>query len=208
MCASGTRFERAYCPNPTCTPTRASIITGQYPSTHGAWSLGTKLDENAPTIGEEFRAAGYHTFLVGKAHFQPLASAPDQNSVECQPILRDLDYWRTFNQNQTPWYGFDHVELTRNHADEAHVGQHYAIWLEEQGLDNWRDYFQDAETGQPKREGAWELPAKYHYTTWTATRTIASIEAATASGTPFFGWASFPRSAPALFGQRAVGANV
>ena len=191
LCASGTRFNRAYCPNPTCTPTRASIITGQYPSTHGAWSLGTKLEEDAPTVGEAFRAAGYHTFLVGKAHFQPLKSAPDQTSVECQPILRDLDYWRTFNDTQTPWYGFNHVELARNHADEAHVGQHYGIWLEEQGLDNWRDYFQDPQTEQPKREGAWELPAKYHYTTWTAQRTIASIEAATANDTPFFGWASF-----------------
>ena len=191
LCAQGTRFSRAYCPNPTCTPTRASIITGQYPSTHGAWSLGTKLDENAPTVGEAFRDAGYHTFLVGKAHFQPLQSAPDQTSLECQPILRDLEYWRTFNDTQTPWYGFDHVELTRNHADEAHVGQHYGIWLEEQGLDNWRDYFQDPQTEQPKRTGQWELPAELHYTTWTAERTIASIEAATASGTPFFGWASF-----------------
>lgn len=29
LCAE---FDRAYCPNPTCTPTRASIITGMYPS--------------------------------------------------------------------------------------------------------------------------------------------------------------------------------
>ncbi len=191
LCASGTRFNRAYCPNPTCTPTRASIITGQYPSTHGAWSLGTKLPENAPTVGDAFRAAGYDTFLVGKAHFQPLASAPDQTSVECQPILRDLDYWRTFNDEQTPWYGFDHVELTRNHADEGHVGQHYAIWLEEQGLDNWRDYFQDPQTGQPKRVGAWELPAELHYTTWTAERTVALMQESVANDKPFFGWASF-----------------
>ena len=191
LCAQGTRFNRAYCPNPTCTPTRASILTGQYPSTHGAWSLGTKLDENAPTVGDTFRHNGYRTFLIGKAHFQPLGSAPDQTSVECQPALRDLDYWRTFNDTQTPWYGFDHVELTRNHADESHAGQHYAIWLEEQGVENWRDYFSDPATGQPKRYGEWDLPAKYHYSTWTAQRTIAQIEAATATGQPFFGWASF-----------------
>ena len=191
LCAHGTRFTRAYCPNPTCTPTRASIITGQYPSTHGAWSLGTKLREDALTVGDLFRDNGYQTFLIGKAHFQPLASAPDQTSVECQPILRDLEFWRAFNETQTPWYGFDHVELARNHADEAHAGQHYAIWLEERGLTNWRDYFSDPKTGQPKRYGAWNLPAELHYTTWTAQRTIASIEAATATDTPFFGWASF-----------------
>ena len=43
LCREGVRFDRAYCPNPTCTPTRASMITGMYPSQHGAWSLGTKL---------------------------------------------------------------------------------------------------------------------------------------------------------------------
>ena len=42
LAQQGTLFNRAYCPNPTCTPTRASIITGKYPSQHGAWSLGTK----------------------------------------------------------------------------------------------------------------------------------------------------------------------
>ena len=51
--------------------------------------------------------------------------------------------------------------------------------------------FSDPQTGQPKRHGAWDLPAEFHYTTWTAERTIASIEAATAADKPFFGWASF-----------------
>lgn len=89
LCREGTRFNRAYCPNPTCTPTRASIITGMYPSQHGAWSLGTKLDETVPTLGAALQSAGYATTLIGKAHFQPLASAPDQTSIECQPLLRD-----------------------------------------------------------------------------------------------------------------------
>ena len=73
LAAQGMLFNRAYCPNPTCTPTRASIITGKYPSQHGAWSLGTKLSESEHTVGEDFSAAGYRTALVGKAHFQPLA---------------------------------------------------------------------------------------------------------------------------------------
>ena len=74
LAAQGTTFSRAYCPNPTCTPTRSSLITGKYPSQHGAWSLGTKLPETEPTVGERFHDAGYRTALVGKAHFQPLHS--------------------------------------------------------------------------------------------------------------------------------------
>ena len=62
---SGTTFNRTYCPNPTCTPTRASIVTGQYPSQHGAYSLGTKLLEDRHTVGEDFLRSGYRTSLVG-----------------------------------------------------------------------------------------------------------------------------------------------
>jgi arylsulfatase A-like enzyme len=57
--ANGTLFTRACCPNPTCTPIRASIIIGTYPSQHGAWSLGTKLPESRPTVGDAFQEAGY-----------------------------------------------------------------------------------------------------------------------------------------------------
>ena len=142
LCRMGINFSRAYCPNPTCTPTRASIITGLWPSAHGAWTLGTKLPEHVPTVGAALHEAGYFTALIGKAHFQPLHSTPQVSSVESYPILRDLEFWRTFNQLHTPWYGFDHVETARMHGDESHVGQHYALWLEERGLTNWRDYFQ------------------------------------------------------------------
>lgn len=51
LAREGTLFNRAYCSNPTCTPSRASIITGLYPSQHGAWSLGTKLPEQVPALG-------------------------------------------------------------------------------------------------------------------------------------------------------------
>jgi len=186
-------FNRAYCNNPTCTPSRSTLITGLYPSWHGAWSLGTKLDENVPTVGERFREAGYATQLIGKAHFQPLASAPDQTSLECQPTLRDQDFWRDFNG---PWYGFDHIELARNHADEAHCGQHYALWMEANGLDNWREYFRDPTgpgygNGKLADKHTWSLPQEHHYTTWTGERTCANIEQAVNVGKPFFTWASF-----------------
>ncbi len=197
LAREGTNFTRAYCNNPTCTPSRASIITGMYPSWHGAWSIGTKLPEDVPTVGQRFLDAGYTTALVGKAHFQPLRSDetdPDGRSIECQPILRDLNYWRDFHG---PWYGFQHCELARNHADESHAGQHYAIWMEEKGLKNWADYFiePDPVTGHGKagqgRRGTWDLPEEYHYTTWTSERTIAQIERAKDEDAPFFIWSSF-----------------
>jgi len=197
LCNEGVRFDRAYCPNPTCTPTRASIITGMMPSHHGAWSLGTKLFEDVPTVGEALQQAGYFTSLIGKAHFQPLASRPGMESLECQPTLRDLDFWRGFHG---PWYGFQHIELARNHADESHAGQHYGIWMEEKGLSDWKDYFQPwpAQPGKGRRgeyflreNRSWSLPEEFHYTRWTGERTIAQIERAAGEGQPFFLWSSY-----------------
>ena len=193
LAAEGTRFERAYCPNPTCTPTRASMITGLMPSEHGAWSLGTKLFEDVPVVGDDFRRAGYFTSLIGKAHFQPLSSRPAMESIECQPILRDLDFWRGFHG---PWYGFEHVEVARNHTCEAHSGQHYAIWMEDNGLPNWLDYFEDWPPNPQKRKHLhrkrdWDLPEEFHYTRWTGQRTIAQIERAAAEDRPFFVWSSY-----------------
>ncbi|WP_168120817.1 sulfatase-like hydrolase/transferase [Paenibacillus sp. HB172176] len=195
LAREGTAFRRAYCPNPTCTPSRASILTGMYPSQHGAWSLGTKLSEEVPTVGQELAESGYRTALVGKAHFQPLASTPEYESLEAHPLLHDLEYWREFHG---PFYGFERVELARNHANERHVGQHYALWMEEKGLANWRDYFEvepDNANGNGKGKGwsghRWHLPEAFHQDAWIADRTNGLMEEYAEEGEPFFLWASF-----------------
>lgn len=185
----GTYFKRAYTVNPTCTPTRASLITGKYPSQHGAWTLGTKLMESEHTVGEDFIRAGYRTALVGKAHFQPLKGEDGYESLEAYPILQDLDFWRNFHEC---FYGFEHAELARNHTNEAHVGQHYAIWMEEKGLSGWRDYFLPPTGSMDKNaKRVWEIPEEYHYDAWIAERTEALLEAYAEKEEPFFLWASF-----------------
>lgn len=202
LASRGVSFERAYTVNPTCTPTRASWITGLYPSQHGAYSLGTKLSEELPTIGDAFDAAGYRTALVGKAHFQPLIGSDEYRSLESYPTLHDLDFWRRFSG---PFYGFRHVELARNHTDESHVGQHYALWMIEKGYETWRDYFQpnperfsgpgdryaQSRHRRPTPGEAWEIPEEIHYDAWIAERTSALMEQYHRAEEPFFLWASF-----------------
>ena len=201
LCDEGMNFTRAYCPSPVCTPSRASIITGQYPSSHGAWTIGVKLDEEVETIGELLYKNGYSTGLIGKAHFQPLTSVPGQESIEGQPTLRDLEFWKNF---KGPWYGFEHIELARNHADESHVGQHYAIWMEQNGLSDWKEYFQPVpgETSKyappiareydywARPDRVWKLDEKHHYTNWTAERSIEFLDQQK-DDKPFFLWTSF-----------------
>ncbi|HCK09329.1 MAG TPA: sulfatase [Candidatus Latescibacteria bacterium] len=188
LAANGTLYRRGYCPNPTCTPTRASIITGKYPSQHGAYSLGTKLLESEHTVGEDFIAAGYRTALVGKAHFQPLHGTEEFPSLESYPTLQDLDFWREFDE---PFYGFEHVELARNHTDEAHVGQHYAIWLEEKGCDNWRNYYRPPTGNNSDQKRTWEIPEEFHYGTWIAERSCSLLDQYKQNDEPFFLWSSF-----------------
>ncbi len=197
LAREGTRFTRAYCTNPTCSPSRSSMITGLYPAWHGCWAIGVKLPEDVPTVGDILSRHGYESILIGKAHFQPLKSQPGSESLECQPILRDLDFWRGFHG---PWYGFDHVETARMHGNESHAGQHYAVWMEEKGLRNWRDYFQQfPPSPDDKYRGpyylrdaqVWDLPEEFHHTRWVGERTMAHIERCAGAGRPFFLWASF-----------------
>jgi arylsulfatase A-like enzyme len=191
----GCLFDRAYCPNPTCTPTRASIITGQHPSEHGAYSLGTKLMEDRFTVGRALSEAGYQTTLVGKAHFQPLRSTPQYSSLESYPLLRDLEFWQ---RHQDSFYGFDHVELTRNHADEAHAGQHYAVWMEKNGLTDWTRHFQNrwgehqfGDESTAPQHLKWSLPEKFHTNAWIAERSNALLAQYAEAKKPFFLWSSF-----------------
>ena len=188
LASQGTTYTRAYCPNPTCTPTRGSLITGKYPSQHGAYSLGTKLPESEGTIGELLKAAGYRSALVGKAHFQPLQSTDEYPSLEAYPKLQDLDFWADFDG---PFYGFDHVELARNHTDEAHVGQHYALWMEEKGLSNWRDYFLQPTGHVVSQRHKWLIPERFHYNAWIAERSQALLSQYHDARQPFLLWASF-----------------
>jgi len=189
LCNEGTYYNRAYTVNPTCTPTRASIITGKYPSQHGAWTLGTKLPESENTIGEDFIKAGYRTALIGKAHFQPLAGTAEYPSIESYPILQDLEFWKNYKD---VFYGFDHIELARNHTSEAHVGQHYALWLEEKGCANWREYFlPPTGTLDKSKKLVWDIPEEYHYDAWIAERTNAMLDQYSANNENFFMWTSF-----------------
>lgn len=76
----GLEFNRHYTNTTACSPSRATLFTGQYPSLHGVTQTSGAaktafdadmfwLDPNTvPTMGDYFRAAGYRTFYKGKWH--------------------------------------------------------------------------------------------------------------------------------------------
>lgn len=65
----GLLFERAYCQQTVCNPSRASVMTGVRPDTLRVWDLPTHFRENVPTIEtlpQTFRRHGYFAQGVGK----------------------------------------------------------------------------------------------------------------------------------------------
>ena len=74
---------------------------------------------------------------------------------------------------------------------KPHVGQHYALWMEEQGLANWRDYFLQPTGHVQAQRRKWLIPERYHYNAWIAERSNSLLSQYHDAGEPFFLWASF-----------------
>ena len=72
------------------------------------------------------------------------------------------------------------------------VGQHYALWMEEKGCKNWKDYFLPPTGNMDKGiQHKWPIPEEFHYDTWIAERTNAMLEQYKNNNENFFLWASF-----------------
>ena len=67
LARGGILYRRAHVQNVVCMPSRSTMLTGQYPLTHGVIANGISLDDRSPNVARTLRAAGYRTALVGKA---------------------------------------------------------------------------------------------------------------------------------------------
>jgi uncharacterized sulfatase len=64
----GMLFKNVFCTNSICTPSRATIMTGQYSHTNGVLDLEGVLPAERHYMPQEIRKAGYETAIVGKWH--------------------------------------------------------------------------------------------------------------------------------------------
>ena len=81
IAAAGVRFERTYCTQPLCVPSRASLVTGRFPHEVGVpWNLHAHECERPRRhrwLGNIMAEAGYETAWVGKWHLPVEIEARD-----------------------------------------------------------------------------------------------------------------------------------
>lgn len=103
-------FVNAQAGCPVCTPSRASMLTGQQPLTHGLFVNDVPLYPKGKTIAESFSSAGYDTAYIGKWH------VGGKGRSDYIPPERRLgfDYWKvlecTHDYNESPYYAGDSDE--------------------------------------------------------------------------------------------------
>jgi arylsulfatase A-like enzyme len=189
LAAEGTLFRRAYTPCPLCTPARASLLTGQYPSRHGAWSIGTDTPHDALSLPALLKVkAGYRTGIIGKSH---LRSCLRPGSPEALPKSRDWSHWDSWSG---PWFGFDHARISVGHVQEPHTySMHYGAWLRKRGIPAEPPYFERIEDRISSNHvvGRWDLPEEHHYNAWILEECRTFFERAEGEA-PFYLSVNFP----------------
>lgn len=71
LAQSGLTFNRAYCQQAVCSPTRSSLLTGTRPDTTQVWDLVTHFRQAIPnvvTLGQHFKNQGYFVQGMGKIY--------------------------------------------------------------------------------------------------------------------------------------------
>lgn len=67
IAAGGARFLNSFVTNSICTPSRATLITGQYSHLNGV-PVFNRFDGSRDNVAKHLQAGGYHTGMIGKWH--------------------------------------------------------------------------------------------------------------------------------------------
>lgn len=168
----GVRFASCYTQNPICTPSRVSILSGQYPHNQGYYGLnGPPPPVDLPSVFQHFRRNGYRTAAFGKVH------TPDTPtnwlSTHCDRIGDCYSYYDdNYKGGLSPEYEAYLTKLGLMDKEDS-------TRLPEFGGDQQHD-------GRPSN-----LPYRHTVEGWTVSETIKFLDES--GDRPFFVQASLPR---------------
>ncbi len=81
LATEGMRFDNFTCANSICSPSRATILTGQYSHRNGVLGLNGSINDDSPQYPVELQKSGYQTWLVGKWHLKSQPKGYDKHMV-------------------------------------------------------------------------------------------------------------------------------
>nr|WP_308423333.1 sulfatase [Lutibacter litoralis] len=102
----GIVLNNAFCTNSICTPSRATILTGQYSHKNGVYTLNDPLEPDSLNIAKVLNKNGYETAIIGKWHLKKEPSGFDYYNIlhdqgrYWDPILRTAE---NFNKPAEEW---------------------------------------------------------------------------------------------------------
>src|SRR3970040_2872401 len=76
MAAGGAPARNAFVTTALCSPSRASILTGQYAHRHGVVDNTSPIPEGTTFLPHYLQEAGYDTAFIGKWHMGGASDAP------------------------------------------------------------------------------------------------------------------------------------
>jgi len=181
----GVLFSSAFCSNPFCMPSRASVMTGRYAHAHGTWDNGVPLPEDTVTLAGHLADQGYRTLLIGKGHLNVfrMRGSPESFDDWSDPEPRWADW-------HGPYYGFNEVHMAVGHHKPS---GHYGMFLRENHPEAIGKFPQEAALESPTGAfKSWKsaVPVEAHASTWIGDQTLQFLDRA--GDEPFFGWISFP----------------
>ncbi len=179
LAGESVRFTQAYCPNPVCAPSRASILTGLYSHNLESSDNAKPYSPRHKTIADQFSQAGYFTALIGKMHFVDAQTHGFSYKVE-------FNEWWQYLGPKTHLYA---DELGRPNSG-AGLPQIDSLWAEEG--DPWLGHRKsDGRLGSVAVGRASELAEADHFDNFVARESIRFLENYAESNEPFFLVSSF-----------------
>lgn len=179
LAASSVRFTSAYCTNPVCTPSRASIMTGLYSHHLEAQSNALPYAPTHRTLAHHFDAAGYMTGLIGKMHWVDAQSHGFEYKL-------DFNDWFQYLGPKTQLYA---DELGRSNSGSG-LPQIDDLWREEG--DPWKGHRTlDSREGSVAVGRTSLLAEEDHFDNFVARESVRFLKNFGQADRPFFLVASF-----------------